>query len=266
MEYAKKMVLLPRESLEKIEELKTREIKTVQTPGNASSRLDSEMWDILNTPKTEQSEKWKQFQQILLRYLKKPAESRDIAPIAVSNDGLAEQTGVAVTDTYDKEAVGEGDEIIASIPPSYHAKANLLLQKLKSADDSIISWDGNNAVSIHGTLIPRSNIIDLINDVMRVRKNVATVGNAQFAAILRELNIPRTYIGNPNYLVSPVKRRLSAPDFSFSEESAEDTPPHSSREIITRSRLQKGGKVKFNTASPKWSTLCLTRRRKFPKN
>ena len=69
MEYAKKLVLLPSESVEKISEMPTYNFKTVQTPGNEKSRLDTEMRDILDLKNMNDYDKWVLFQQLMQRFL-----------------------------------------------------------------------------------------------------------------------------------------------------------------------------------------------------
>ena len=50
MEHAKKMILVPQMSVERLQNTFARDkIKSVQTPGSVTSRLDAEMNDILNS-------------------------------------------------------------------------------------------------------------------------------------------------------------------------------------------------------------------------
>ena len=54
---------------------------------------------------------------------------------------------------------------------------------------------------MNNSLIPNSNIADLVNDVLRFRKHMADpVGWKEFALQLQEMNIPQEYVGNQNRL------------------------------------------------------------------
>ena len=59
-----------------------------------------------------------------------------------------------------------------------------------------MSWNIDGTVKLYGKLIQRSNIIDLVNDVVRQKKGSEPAGWQPFAEGLRELNIPQDVIGN----------------------------------------------------------------------
>ena len=48
-------------------------------------------------------------------------------------------------------------------------RAKLLIQKLKD-HSNVISWNDNGQLVLEGSVVPNSNIVDLVNDVMRKRK------------------------------------------------------------------------------------------------
>ena len=59
-----------------------------------------------------------------------------------------------------------------------------------------MSWDEDGTVKLYGKPIQGSNIIDLVNDVVRQRKGSEPTGWQLFAEGLRKLNIPQDVIGN----------------------------------------------------------------------
>ena len=65
------MILLPQDSVERLQTtLRKDKIKSVQTPGSVTSRLDAEMNEILNSPTyKDEREKWTLYRQVLQRYL-----------------------------------------------------------------------------------------------------------------------------------------------------------------------------------------------------
>jgi len=99
-----------------------------------------------------------------------------------------------------------------------------------------ISWNDDGIVTIDSNVVKDSNIADLINDAMRERKTTKAAGRAQFARLLRVLNIPSVLLGN--------KELLTATDSSNIKKLGQ--PSTSSTPIITRpsraSKRRKGVK------------------------
>jgi hypothetical protein len=60
------------------------------------------------------------------------------------------------------------DEILESVPKTMKAKAQLLLKKIKSSPD--ISWNEKGELKYKGETVRGSNVVDLVNDVLRKRK------------------------------------------------------------------------------------------------
>ena len=56
-------------------------------------------------------------------------------------------------------------QIIDSVPETMQNCANLLIQKLKDHSE-IISWSDNGQLVLEGSIIPNSNIVELVNDLM----------------------------------------------------------------------------------------------------
>ena len=56
-------------------------------------------------------------------------------------------------------------QIIDSVPKTMQNLAKLLVQKLKDHSD-VISWNDNGQLVLEGSIVPNSNIVDLVNDVM----------------------------------------------------------------------------------------------------
>ena len=56
-------------------------------------------------------------------------------------------------------------QIIDSVPKTMQNRAKLLIQKLKDHSD-IISWNDNGQLVLEGSIVPNSNIVSLVNDVM----------------------------------------------------------------------------------------------------
>ena len=75
-------------------------------------------------------------------------------------------------------------------------RAKLLIQKLKDHSD-VISWNDNGQLVSEGSIVPNSNIVDLVNDVMRIRKGFNPEHSNTFAKALAKFNVPEDYVRNP---------------------------------------------------------------------
>ena len=85
--------------------------------------------------------------------------------------------------------------IVRGIPKNMKTRAQALLARLKEREDAI-TWDDRGQVILKGTLIPKSNISDLISDAMRSRKHFNPVGVREFYDVLYEINIPKDLVRN----------------------------------------------------------------------
>ena len=106
-----------------------------------------------------------------------------------------EQTMTLESDTSQQLSATD-KQIIDSVPKTMQYRAKLLIQKLKDHSD-IISWNDNGQLVLEGSVVPNSNIVDLVNDVMRKRKGFNPEHSNTFAKALTKINIPEDYLRNP---------------------------------------------------------------------
>ena len=99
-----------------------------------------------------------------------------------------------------------------------------------------MSWDEDGTVRLYGKPIQGSNIIDLVNDVVRQRKGSEPTGWQPFAEGLRELNIPQDVIGNRESW-DWMHRSPNLPLRSPEEEIV--TPPNQKRVSTIRKRASR---------------------------
>ena len=92
-------------------------------------------------------------------------------------------------------------QIIDSVPKTMQNGAKLLIQKLKDHSD-VINWNDNGQLVLEGSIAPNSNIVDLVNDVMRKRKAFNPEHSSTFAKTLAKINVPEDYVRNPNRIDS----------------------------------------------------------------
>ena len=85
-------------------------------------------------------------------------------------------------------------QIIYSVP-------KILIHKLKDHSD-VISWNDNGQLVLEGSMVLNSNIVDLVNDVMRKRKGFNPEHSNRFAKALAKINVPEDYVRNPDRIDS----------------------------------------------------------------
>ena len=100
------------------------------------------------------------------------------------------------------------DMIVRGIPKNMKTRAQALLARLKEREDAI-TWDDMGQVFLNGTLIPKSNISDLISDAMRSRKHFNPVGVQKFYNVLNEINIPKDLVRNEKRWGEAEKKKVS---------------------------------------------------------
>ena len=168
---AERMILIPQDAVQRLQGDKTN-----------ITALDKEMTQILKSNKLNDAEKWKLYNQALQRFLHLTGTQRKdleitIDPVKVPNIELNEL-------------------LMSSIPKKYQSNAMLLYDILAPSKD--ISWSKSGEVTIKGKKIHNSHIIELVNDVLRHRKNIEPRGWQDFSKLLRDLNVGRDIIGNKN--------------------------------------------------------------------
>ena len=105
-------------------------------------------------------------------------------------------------------------EIVLSAPKNLQKQARLLMYRVKENPE--MGWNERGELTVHGQVVAGSNIVDLIGDMMRRRKNVNPVGWQIFTDKLVDINVPKDLIRNPdriNYIINKSQhtppRRLS---------------------------------------------------------
>lgn len=185
MEHAKKMFLIKPEIFQKLKE-------TGETFPDTISQLDNEMHHVLKE-QTDDREKWNKYQQVLQRYLHFSNNLRE--PVTIPIADLPEEKDV--TDAQKLNEKQPIEDILESVPKNLRNKSKLLLQQINK--NNIIKWDDNGQVSVNNQTVVGSNIIDLVNDVIRIRKPTNPKGIDVFLDGLAQINIPIEFLGNEAY-------------------------------------------------------------------
>ena len=215
-------------------------------------RLDNQMEDILQDTLQPADEKARQYTQYLQRYLtmydksNSPKFSKDILEKpAVENY----QKELSSTDeTKDKnETTNIEKEELESVPTTYKGRAQSLMRKLKSHPNKI-SWNDRGELITDGQVVPGTNLVDLVNDIVRPRKNFSPRGYEEFVQGLAKINTPEDlvrndarrkllleYRDNPSRGTSPIARREH--EETPSTRTLIPTPPSTISPLARKRRL-----------------------------
>lgn len=145
----------------------------------ALEKLEEEMQSLLKSD-VPNDEKMLQYGQLFQRFrvlqdqIKTPVKPRSIE-----------------TTTEDKSVK---PDILTFVPKSFQHKAKLLLNHLERTP---FAWNDNLELTQHGKAIKGTNVVDIVNDLLRKRKNnAAPFGWKDVMRSLKETNVPREAIGN----------------------------------------------------------------------
>ena len=93
-------------------------------------------------------------------------------------------------------------EIVDTLPVSFAGKADRLVRKMKQG--GVLGWNAHGNLTFRGEIIPNTNVVDLVSDVVRKRKNApGPEGWELFAEGMNATNVPRELIGNVDRYSGP---------------------------------------------------------------
>lgn len=187
MEYSRKMVLVPEDRLQ-------------NTILDHLSDLDKQMNDILRKKNLSDSEKATLYLQVLQKYVNYPATISE-----VKEEQPEKQSTLPTEDEHQENPIvikkGEANgssienELLKVAPVKLKADSIDILNFIKTHSKTL-TWTATGEIIYKDNLIPRTNIVELINAMLRKNKKVPT-GKAKFLEALKEMNIPLHYIRNP---------------------------------------------------------------------
>lgn len=153
---------------------------------NILSQLDDEMQKVLKSKLTDH-DKWAQYNQVLQRYLHFTNQARQPIKIPIETSSNSLSTAV----------------ILSTLPKTFKKKAEVFLRLLTASND--MSWDHKGTVTIKGEILPKSNIVDLVHDVLRPRKTINPPGRLQFADFIKDLNVAHVLLATPKQKKVPAQ-------------------------------------------------------------
>ena len=208
MEHARKMVLMDPRLLDTLRSPPPPPPST-DTLGKNVQALDDEMMTILDRKDLDDRTKVTLYNQVLQRYnalsdkhVKEPVRVVSLndsmsAAVAAAPSGLGTgvEPGPVVEGTVGAPATsatsGIEADVVDTVPKTMQVKARRLMEHLKRD----IAWTARGELIHEGVPIVGSNVVDLVNDLLRERKT-DPIGWQPFARQLRAINLPMELIGN----------------------------------------------------------------------
>ena len=195
MEHAKKMILVEPRVLEgmtrnqPVEDATNRDLKETSQTMKDILESDGAVYDKANA-----------YQQALWGFLKRFDQYKDrpLGKVQLTSDSKLNTTASTSGDetSIQDDKSGVVRDVINSVPISLRNKAGRLLQRLKSNPQ--VKWNELGELEYNGRLIKQSNLTDLVNDVLRKRRQTPDpLGWDVFADALRQVNVAQDLIGNP---------------------------------------------------------------------
>ena len=180
------MAIVPFKLWEDMKRWKSEQIQRPRLPPNpnvsATASLQRDLSSVMVDDEMSEAEKAQLFGQTLHKF--KSAHKK----------ALEEQSLKLPSLTPASSSSKMNQLILDSVPSTMERKTQLLLSILKDIPN--MTWNDDGTLKLYGKAIQGSNIIDLVNDVIRHRKGSEPMGWQPFAEGLREMNIPQDVIGN----------------------------------------------------------------------
>ena len=212
MEHARKMALVDPRLLDTLRSPPPP--LATDTLGRKVQALDDEMKTILDRTDLDDWTKVTLYNQVLQRYnvLADKRIKEPLRVVTVNESEVATESGS--TGTAPAPISGLEATVLATVPKTMQAKASRLMEHLKRD----IAWTARGELIHEGVPVVGSNVVDLVNDLLRKRQTAPT-GWLPFARQLRAINLPMTLVGNvarrayirPEPTVTPSRRSSTPP-------------------------------------------------------
>ena len=250
MQHAKKLILLDPRELSHITEAASSSKKP---QAMVQRQLNDTMKSILERPDISIHDQLQLYNQILHRFLQmEKQKGKEPLKITLSSS-TTDNTEEPSPTLGHKEAAADDDddngktsatfeqELIETIPKTLKANAKFLINNLKrNKSKGIIDWNDAGEMIFRGELIPGSNMLDLIQDSLRSRKEFGDpTGVSKFLEGLAMMNTPESLIKNIS------RRRILRQVKQGGPIQASDSPPP----VMSHPTKSKGRKRKSKSSS-----------------
>ena len=195
MEHARKMALVDPRLLDTLRS--PPPLPATDTLGKKVQALDDDMKTILDRTDIDDGTKVTLYNQVLQRYnvLADQRVKEPIRVVMVNESEVEPELGLGSEGAVRAPISGLEATVLATVPKTMQAKASRLMEHLKRD----IAWTARGELIHEGVPVVGSNVVDLVNDLLRKRKTDPT-GWQPFARQLRAINLPMALVGNVSSL------------------------------------------------------------------
>ena len=196
MEHARKMALVDPRLLDTLRSPPPPPPAT-DTLGKKVQALDDDMKTILDRTDLDDGTKVTLYNQVLQRYnVLADKHVKDPIRVVTVNESMAGPGSEVEPGSGSEGAVRAliselEATVLDTVPKTMQAKARRLMEHLKRD----IAWTARGELIHEGVPVVGSNVVDLVNDLLRKRKTAPT-GWQPFARQLNAINLPMALVGN----------------------------------------------------------------------
>ena len=235
MKFAKKLVLVPSDRYEQMQNL----------------LLSKENEKALEEDTSQGIQQQQQQQQQLGEG---SVTDRATVPTPVSK-GESEEKGTVSEPLPEKPSYSgslEDQQIVDSVGRKFRNKTANLLSYVRKVNPKEMTWNDKGEISYKGDVIAGSNIIDLMRTAMHnVPSTLNLPGSSAFQSLLHESNVPLTLIGNNKWRAMFQDLKAGRP-----VHTVDDKVPSSKRIVNTKGIVKKKQKTKDTKKKVvKWISL-----------
>ena len=199
MNHAKRMVLVPENTLERLQQ--RRKVNTAPLTSRLNG-LDHQIQEVLKNDELTDEEKVREYSQSLQNYLTyykqrkaEPLKVKIDSPVQVKPTPASENT--EKTEDVTQQAVEDAIErdIITALPKTLKDRGRLLIDKIKE-NPTVMRWDDKGQLIFEDESLSGSHIGDLVSDILRNRRGFNPIGWETFARGLAKINAPEDLVRN----------------------------------------------------------------------
>ena len=172
-------------------------MSTIAQPAATTlARLDEEMKQIMDNKMLNEDEKMKLYNNVLQQFMltKSQAMRERVVPVKWTETRSENEQLSSRSRSDDVETEIMTRDIVRSLPQKFRNKGAALMDRINKS--TALNYNRRGELVYKGQTIPGTHISDLVNDVIRRRKNFNPTGWQTFAAALQELNFPKDLIGH----------------------------------------------------------------------
>lgn len=176
-------------------------------------RLKDDIIHLLDRENIPDDAKAKILGHLITRFQKVVHEPMEPIRVSMANSKEEEEQTMkkpVFEDYYNKEEMEEDpimEDILQSVPRTHTKFIPLILEKLKTR---LYSWNADGEFVKNNTPIKNSKIVDFFSYIMRnIKRQEEPLHFNKFLPVIKEINIPISWIGNPKVVKLLQKKESS---------------------------------------------------------